>query len=48
MSQLCIWSFDSRYQRKFMDDRVLIMIYESLAKGLLKCHILDIAWSLRR
>ena len=25
----------------WMDDRVLIMTYESLATGYLKCHILD-------
>ena len=32
----------------WMDDRVLIMTYESLATGYLKCHILDTAWSPRR
>ena len=32
----------------WMDDHVLIMTYESLAKGYLKCHILDTTWSPRR
>ena len=27
-----------------MDDRVLIMTYESLATGYIKCHIIDITW----
>ena len=32
----------------WMDDRVLIITYESLATGYLNCHILDTIWSLRR
>ena len=32
----------------WMDDRVLIRTYESLAMGYLKRHILDMTWSLRR
>ena len=32
----------------WMDDRVLIMTYESLVTGYLKRHILDTIWSLRR
>ena len=32
----------------WMDDRVLIMTYESLASGYLKRHILDTTWSPRR
>ena len=32
----------------WMDDRVLIMTYESLATGYLKRHILDTTWSLQR
>ena len=32
----------------WMDDRVLIMTYEALATGSLKCHILDTTWSLQR
>ena len=32
----------------WMDDRVLIMTYESLATGYLKRHILDTTWSPRR
>ena len=32
----------------WMDDRVLIMTYKSLAMGYLKCHILDTTWRPRR
>ena len=32
----------------WMDDRVLIMTYESLAMGYLKRHIFDTTWSSRR
>ena len=32
----------------WMDDRVLIMTYESLATGYIKCYILDTTWSPRR
>ena len=31
-----------------MGDRVLIMNYESLSTGYLKCHILDVTWSPQR
>ena len=42
MSCLCMWSFDLRYQDiSWMDDRVLIITYESLATGYIKRHILD-------
>ena len=37
-----MWSFDLRHQIiLWMDDRVLIMTYESLVTGYLKRHILD-------
>ena len=32
----------------WMDDRVLIMTYESLSTGYLKCHLLYTTWSPRR
>ena len=42
MSWLCMWSFDLRHERYLViDDRVLIMTYESLVTGYLKQHILD-------
>ena len=41
MSWLCMWSFDLRHQRHLVDDRVLIMTYESLVMGYLKRNILD-------